>query len=438
MKKKINKESKMGYQDKAEEYQDMVEKELRIKEDIMATRKGYQEMKPGRSKRQEIQIKNMENKAPPMIKRKPLVGGKTSNLKPVGRQEMIGLRAPQEEEISPFGIYDGAFKYLTDDYSEFTKLGEGGFGLVVKAYNNLEERYDAIKIIRLGAISQAEVEFMLREITILIKCDHDYILKLHHSFKRTGWIFLIMKLCHTDLQNLLDKGDLDRTLAMGYICNVCDGVAYLHEKKIVHRDLKPLNVLMLAEHGVYIPKICDFGLAKNTTAGVTSQIFGIAGTLLYMPPEWVVPKKAEDRNSPTGDNWSIGVMIYQILEDEYPFEAESIGNIIEFAYRPLSKDNAHWDPFFKHIFCPKDSRWNSKEIKDQLLLMLDQHPIPKKQISPPAAIVSMISDPDAVTQPLTLPGNQPRTYIFIYIYIYKCFIQYWINFHRLIIFYSYF
>ena len=152
-----------------------------------------------------------------------------------------------------------------------------------------------------------------------------------------------MPLCDTDFQRMLDEG-LGASQALKYMLNVCEGVEYLHAEDILHRDLKPLNIIMLKtkDNITYIPKICDFGLAKHSMGGVSSQVFGISGTMVYMPPEWIVPKQPSDRNCKSGDNWAIGVIIYQIIEHKLPFQPDSIGKIIDFEYLPLAPSNKDW------------------------------------------------------------------------------------------------
>ena len=73
-----------------------------------------------------------------------------------------------------FKEYFHSFKYLSDDYKDFSKLGLGGFGMVVKAFNILGKRWEAIKIIKVGYMSEEELKLMECEVQIGINCEHEY------------------------------------------------------------------------------------------------------------------------------------------------------------------------------------------------------------------------------------------------------------------------
>ena len=289
------------------------------------------------------------------------------------------------------GEYQPALEYIREDYEHIREIGKGGFGIVLGAYHIMQEEEHAIKIINLAAVPPEEAKYMSREITLLRKCSHKYILCMIHAFKRENFIFLIMPICQTDMHKIQQsKTPVNQLLK--YMTLVCEGVDYLHQKEIVHRDLKPMNVLMLEEEGVYRPQIADFGLAKHVNSGTTSQQFGVYGTIEYMPPEWLMPKRPSDRNSCKGDNWGIGVMVYDILQGNLPFLADSIGFIMSYEFQPLSPGNISWEPFFKSIFCPMEKRLSALQIMEALDARLNPSPgitvaakpLPKKGYAKPS------------------------------------------------------
>ena len=313
----------------------------------------------------------------------------------------------EKRKYEEFGGYSGAINYLEDEYIDFVKLGKGSLGIVVKGQNKQKGKEEAIKIIKIGAIQREEAEIMESEIKKGIKCYHKYILNIQSIYTHKGWMFIIMPVCNIDLQKMLDTG-LSKKEALKHMVSVCEGVEYLHAEKLVHRDLKPLNVIMKKNKtGTYIPKISDFGLARNSLRGANYEKLGISGTLVYMPPEWIMPKIPQDRDSYTGDNWAIGVMIYQIIEHNFPFHEHSIGKIVDYEYEELSKENKEWNDFFKNIFCPKENRWNAGEIRNNLLQILEKS-------------YDMCTDTSIpiIEQPLIKENVYIYIYISLYIYIY--------------------
>ena len=98
--------------------------------------------------------------------------------------------------------------------------------------------------------------------------------------------------------------------------DIAGSVAYAHERGLVHRDLKPANVLLDSEGR---PHIADFGLAVHETGQRLLQ-GEIAGTPPYMAPEQVRGERTID---PRADVWSLGVMLYELLSGQRPFEHES-------------------------------------------------------------------------------------------------------------------
>ena len=328
------------------------------------------------------------------------------------------------------GVYQKALEHIEEDYEYIREIGRGGFGIVLGAYHTMQEEEHAIKIINCSAVPAEEAKYMNREITLLRKCKHKYILRMIHAFKRDKFIYLIMPVCSTDMYKMLQVKCPTNEL-LNHMIYVCEGVDYLHQKEIVHRDMKPMNVLMLEKGGKLRPQIADFGLAKHANTGTTSQQFGVYGTIEYMPPEWLMPKRSTDRNSCSGDNWAIGVMIYQILHGgSMPFPADMIGYIMSFEYQPIAKEHQSWEPFFKSIFCEMDKRLSATQIMVALDARVNPSPdkpleLPKvrpkspgQSLQPPksAAKPTVVEEiAEAVTQKAMPIGGLAKVIIYIYI-----------------------
>jgi serine/threonine-protein kinase len=151
--------------------------------------------------------------------------------------------------------------------------------------------------------------------------NHPNIVTVYDAGEDNGNLFLAMEYIEgAGLDVLLST---QKTLSPGQtidiIRQVCAGLDFAHGKGIVHRDIKPANV-MLAGQG--LAKITDFGIAR---AGEAMTITGqVVGTPNYMSPEQVLGKPLDGRS----DLFSVGVMLYEMITGERPFEGQSITTIM--------------------------------------------------------------------------------------------------------------
>lgn len=121
---------------------------------------------------------------------------------------------------------------------------------------------------------------------------------------------------YVDGGNLLDRcrdGAMPLEQALDLACQLCDGLGRAHVAGIVHRDIKPANILITADG---IPKLTDFGLAKDESAetGMT-RAGAVLGTLDFMPPEQRRDAALTDARS---DLWSLAATVYQMVTGKSP------------------------------------------------------------------------------------------------------------------------
>ena len=284
-----------------------------------------------------------------------------------------------EMENRMFLEYTGALLHLKEDYEEgsFIKLGKGGFGIVVKAYNKTMKVEQAIKIIETGRLGNNQ-KYIDREIQIVNTSQHKNIVNISIAYERGSWIFIVMDLYETDLEKYFWKHKkMDLIDILSFTTQICCGLEYLHSRKIIHRDIKLGNILMAREEGSkckYTLKIGDFGLAKYISSeGTSTETLGVYGTPGCMAPEYMFPETPQDRSNPRVDIWSLGVILYQLLEDKSPFSNSPLSKIIQCEYAPLShRHKKQWKPFFDLIFTPKEQRKTAGEIKSILNRKMNQ------------------------------------------------------------------
>ena len=208
------------------------------------------------------------------------------------------------------------------------KLGEGGMGLVFRAWDQRLERSVAIKFIseRLLADTGARGRF-LREARTASALNHPNICVIHEVGEADGLAYIVME--HVEgkpLSDLIPKDGLPLDTVLRFGVQFADALAHAHERGIVHRDLKSLNVVITPEGRA---KVLDFGLAKRlseleTDAELTQSISPTAaglvvGTLSHLPPEVLRGAPAD----PRGDIWSLGVMLYEMASGHLPFRGST-------------------------------------------------------------------------------------------------------------------
>ena len=203
------------------------------------------------------------------------------------------------------------------------KLGQGGMGVVYRAFDSLIERVVAIKVISSPIEPNPEMrERFFREARAAGQLSHKNIITIHDLGEHEGQPYLAMEyLDGEDLQRRLrrpEKMSLSRKLDLAI--EICEGLEYAHSRGVVHRDVKPANIF-ITERGTV--KVLDFGLARLVTSQLTNTNM-LMGTLNYMAPEQVRGERADHRS----DIFSVGVVIYELLSGKKAFEGDSFASTL--------------------------------------------------------------------------------------------------------------
>jgi serine/threonine protein kinase len=228
------------------------------------------------------------------------------------------------ELITPGGVPVGSEPPVGTRLGRYELLevaGRGGMGTVFKARIHPSEEVCAVKVLggpeRMPGTSR-RARFR-REIMATARLDHENVVRVRDAGHAGGIEFMVMDFVEGEgLERLLAKGSLTLEQRLEILVGVAAGVAHAHERGVIHRDLKPQNVLVDAVH---IPRVVDFGLAKieEQESGLTRTGASL-GTPFYMAPEQFM---GASQVGPKADVFSLGVMLYELITLERPFQGAS-------------------------------------------------------------------------------------------------------------------
>lgn len=196
-------------------------------------------------------------------------------------------------------------------------LGKGKFGRVYLARDRASNFVCALKVLHKSELQQGKVEKQVRrEIEIQSNLRHPNILRLYGHFHDSQRIFLILEFAGKGelYKHLRKEGKFPEWKAAQYIAQMAAALKYLHKKHVMHRDIKPENILV-GIHGEL--KIADFGWSVHAP---NNRRQTMCGTLDYLPPEMLKPGSTDNFYDEKVDLWSLGVLMYEFLVGEAPFE----------------------------------------------------------------------------------------------------------------------
>ncbi|NIM10464.1 MAG: protein kinase [Candidatus Aminicenantes bacterium] len=207
---------------------------------------------------------------------------------------------------------------LFSHYTIIEKLGEGAMGVVYKAEDTKLGRFVALKFFPADLKADKEKkERFIREAMTASALDHANIYTVHEIGEANdGRMFICMALYEGGtLAEKIKEGPLNMEEVIDVSLQVAQGMEKVHRKGIIHRDIKPQNLILTLDGVV---KIVDFGLAKLVGQGDLTREGVTVGTVGYMSPEQARGDEVGQRT----DIWSLGVVIYEMVTGQLPFNGE--------------------------------------------------------------------------------------------------------------------
>ncbi len=211
-------------------------------------------------------------------------------------------------------------------YEVIGELGQGAMGIVYKAKDPLIDRVVAIKTINLGLALDEKEEYegrFYQEAKAAGRLNHPNIVTIYDVGKSGDVAYIAMEFLQgRELRDIMDDdGLLPADQVLDIVAQVAQGLAYAHEHDIVHRDVKPSNIMVVRDGHV---KITDFGIARMASSAVRTQTGMVLGSPKYMSPEQVMGRTIDQRS----DIFSLGVMLYEMLTGQAPFNGENVNAIM--------------------------------------------------------------------------------------------------------------
>ncbi|MFH1762907.1 MAG: bifunctional serine/threonine-protein kinase/formylglycine-generating enzyme family protein, partial [Gemmatimonadota bacterium] len=202
-------------------------------------------------------------------------------------------------------------------YRVLEKIGQGGMGEVFLADDASLHRKVALKFLPEALADSSEFrERFLVEARAAAALSHPNICVIHEVGEAEGRPFIAMEYVEGEtLQGKIRAGSLGAEAVVAILGQIASGLEEAHGKGIIHRDIKTSNI-MVTDRGQ--AKIMDFGLAKVRGGPALTKTLTTLGTVAYMSPEQAAGDEVDHRT----DLWSTGVVLYEMLTGELPFQGE--------------------------------------------------------------------------------------------------------------------
>jgi serine/threonine-protein kinase len=215
------------------------------------------------------------------------------------------------QRVQPDTVIDGRYRVIR-------RLGSGGMAEVYCAEDQQLGRRVALKVLhRRFAEDEQFVERFRREASSAAGLQHPNIVAIFDRGEWEGTYYIAMEMVEgrTLKEIVRDKGPAPPEAAVDITLQILRAARYAHKHGVVHRDIKPHNVLIDQDGRV---RVADFGIARAGTSDMT-ETGSVMGTAQYLSPEQAQGRPVDARS----DLYSIGIVLYELLTGQVPFDAES-------------------------------------------------------------------------------------------------------------------
>ena len=216
-------------------------------------------------------------------------------------------------------------------YEIVDRVARGGMATVYVARDRRLDRRVALKVMHPHLADSPDfVARFRREARAAARLSNPGVVAVYDQGNIDGVAYLVMELVEgPNLRDLIAAGPLSVKEALGLTAQVLRPLGAAHRAGLVHRDIKPENVLLPDDGSV--AKVADFGLARAVTEVAQTTTGNVMGTAAYLAPELIT----SGDSAPRADVFSVGVILYELLTGEQPFNADSP---VQIAFRNVHED----------------------------------------------------------------------------------------------------
>lgn len=239
-------------------------------------------------------------------------------------------------------------KRLDGRYEIQEIIGVGGMAVVYKAYDNIDDRIVAVKILKEEFLQNEEFRRRFKnESKAIAVLSHPNIVKVYDVSFGDRLQYIVMEYVEgiTLKEYIEQQKVISWKEAVHFVTQILRALQHAHDKGIVHRDIKPQNIMLLQNGNI---KVTDFGIARFSRSETRTMTESAIGSVHYISPEQARGEITDDK----ADLYSVGVVLYEMLTGQLPFQSDSAVSV---AIMQLQSD-------------PKSPR----ELNDQIPVGLEQ------------------------------------------------------------------
>ena len=251
----------------------------------------------------------------------------------------------------PHDLLEVLRRHLADDYEVHKELGRGGMAVVYGATELALGRTVAIKVLPPDLAQSETMERFKREARMAAQLDHANIIPVYRVGQAGSMLYIAMKYVEgRALDEIITaQGALTVPVVLAVVRATAAALSFAHSRSIIHRDIKGANILVERDGRILVT---DFGIARAVEDKTLTATGAVIGTPHFMSPE----QCAGERLGPQSDQYSLGVLTFQMLTGEVPFDADSVIGIMQ-----------------HHFFTPvPDVRAVRKDVPEALISVLNR------------------------------------------------------------------